>query len=203
MSLFNFRGDRYVVELTIEFDLTAIYKWLKTGATEKTGKDYWETIDKSEKDVWTDARQYHIDVLPNGQSRDMYFHRKKSIISNEINGFEINSDNSKWSFPNIEMLEWSYWNSFLCLKANKKSVLLAPLNKFAELQAFGRLKNATKYGEAEKIKAPVRFHPKSNQPIEFIEIFRTEIHPRCVGYENALASVHAQTSGFMGQTIEY
>jgi hypothetical protein len=51
MSLFNFGGDRYVMELTIAFNLTAIDEWLKTGATEKNGREYWDTIEKSKKEV--------------------------------------------------------------------------------------------------------------------------------------------------------
>jgi hypothetical protein len=134
----------------------------------------------------------------------MYFHRKKSIISNQIDGYELNSDKTEWFSSKIKILEWYYWrNQFLDLKVNEKTVLLAPLTEFAVLQASGRLKNATSYGEAEKIKVPVRFDSKSDQPIEFTEVVRTGSHPEGVGYENALASVYAQTSGLMGRKIEY
>ncbi|MCR4312539.1 MAG: hypothetical protein NUV56_04625, partial [Candidatus Uhrbacteria bacterium] len=56
------REDRRVVELAIEFNLTAIGKWLADSGS-------IAEIEKMEKD-WKDStiRSYYIDVLPNGQT---------------------------------------------------------------------------------------------------------------------------------------
>ncbi len=206
MSIFNFQGDRRVVALTIEFNLLAISEWLKSGASEKSGREYWDAIEKIEKEKFDVIRDYHIDVLPNGKASDMYFHRAKGIISNQIDGWEANIDGERWYADKVEMLEWYYWRNFLDLRANDKSILLVPLTDFGDLQMYGKIRNlgvVKEYGESELVKVPVRFVPNGDRALEFTHVSRTISHRQGVGYENALASVYAQSSGLMGREVEY
>ena len=82
--MFNTKKDRMVVEVTIEFNITAIGEWLKAG-----GK--FEDIDKIKREEyggWKDAvtQKYVIDMLPIGQESNAYYHRGKGVISQNISG---------------------------------------------------------------------------------------------------------------------
>ncbi|MCK5027713.1 MAG: hypothetical protein KAS07_04805 [Candidatus Pacebacteria bacterium] len=198
--MFNTKKDRYIIELAIEFNLSAINKWLN-----KSGKE--EDIAKISKDwgnddVWLN---YYIDVLPSGQSSDMYHHRKRGVISNNVGGTDFleNVDQNIEHFlksSNIKMLAWEPWREFLSLEVNKKLILLAPVEEFVELQVNRVLKNGgSPKDEEKKIKVPISFDDQNN-PEELIEIWRGSASNRSVGFSNALCSISASTLNF---EVEY
>jgi len=200
-TVFRSKKDRHVVELAIEFNLSAIHEWLDKGGeikdTEKMAKD-WDS----------DAviQSYFIDVLPNGNMSDMYFHRRKGIISSNVGGvdyFENVDENLKRFLNNtkIERLSWNYWRTSLGLTANQKPVLCVPLAELAKLQVAGEFEKGGYFEKAQKIKVPISYESAfENKPKEFIEVWRASNSPRSVGYKNALASVAASTLNF---EVEY
>ncbi|MGB2580337.1 MAG: hypothetical protein WBC83_01450, partial [Minisyncoccia bacterium] len=151
--MFGTKKDRGVVELVIEFNLAAISKWLNNNGETKD-------IEKIDND-WGEyavVRSYHIDVLPNGQVSDMYFHRQKGIIANIFGGTDylrnINEDLKKFlKNTKIETLSWSPQREGLSLSVNEKTILSVPLDEIIELQINRRLKNGRLdlFGEAQKI----------------------------------------------------
>lgn len=198
--MFNTKKDRQIVELCIEFNLTAIDKWL-----DKSGKV--EDIEKIPKDWNSDdvKLSYYIDILPNGQSGDMYFHRKKSVISGNVGGIDFleNVDEElEYYFRDskIKVLAWRPWRQFIGLDVNKEPILLAPVEEIVELQANGVLKNpGTIKDEDKKIQVPTLFDDHNN-PQRFTEIWRGSASNRSVGFSNALGSVSASTLNF---EVEY
>ena len=203
--MFNFKKDRVVVEVTIEFNITAIGEWLKAG-----GK--FEDIDKIKREkygAWKDAvtQKYVIDMLPIGQTSDAYFHRNKGVISQNIGGIDfLENANRDVKYiaekeAKISVLQWEMWRGCLGLKANKNLVLLTPpLTEVVELETKGVLsKPGWVKDEDTKIKVPVSFDDNNN-PKEFMEIWRGSASDRSLGYGNALAHVSFSTLNF---EVEY
>lgn len=198
--MFKPKTDRQIVELAIEFNLSAISKWLDEN-------DEIEDIEKIPKDWGSDAvtLSYYVDILPNGQNSDMYFHRKKGVISGNVGGIDFleNVDKDLEQFlksSQIKMLSWSPWRQFIGLDVNKKTILLAPVEEIVELQVNRVLKNGGSIKDEEKkIRVPLSFDDQNN-PKEFIEIWRGNASDRSVGFSNALGSVSASTLNF---EVEY
>lgn len=187
--MFKSKKDRYVVELAIKFNLSEIDKWL-----DKSGKI--KDIKKPPKDfngddVWL---SYYIDVLPNGQSSDMYYHRKKGVVSANYGGIDYlkNVDkNIEYFLKNskIERLSWSGWREFIGLDVNQKLILNAPVEEIVELQVNGVLKNGGSLRDKEKkIKVPVSFDDQNN-PKKFMEAWRISPSARSIIFSNALGSI--------------
>lgn len=204
--MFNTKKDRRVVEVTIEFNITAIGEWLNAG-----GK--FEDIDKIKREkygAWKDAvtQKYVIDMLPIGKTDNAYFHRNKRVISQNIGGIDFleNADSDiKYiaeKEAKIGMLQWDMWRGCLSLNANKNLILLTPpLTEVVELETTGVLSNPGRDLKAddEKIRVPVSFDDKNN-PKEFMEIWRGSASDRSLGYGNALAHVSFSTLNF---EVEY
>jgi len=204
--MFKLKKDRHVVEVTIEFNITAIGEWLKAG-----GK--FEDIDKIKREeygAWKDAvvQKYVIDMLPIGQTSNAYFHRNKGIISQNIGGIDF-LENAKDDIKyiaekeaKISIIAWDMWRGCLGLKANKNLILLTPpLAEVVELETTGKLVNPSVDVKAEdiKIKVPVSFDGENN-PKEFMEIWRGSASDRSLGYGNGLAHVSFSTLNF---EVEY
>jgi len=204
--MFNTKKDRLVVEVTIEFNITAIGQWLKAG-----GK--FEDIDKIKREeygAWKDAvvQKYVIDMLPIGQTSNAYFHRNKGIISQNIGGIDfLENANNDIKYiaekeAKISVLAWDMWRGCLGLKANKNLILLTPpITEVIELETTGKLANPSVDVKAEdtKIKVPVSFDDE-NKPKEFMEIWRGSASDRSLGYGNGLAHVSFSTLNF---EVEY
>jgi hypothetical protein len=204
--MFNTKKDRLVVEVTIEFNITAIGEWLKAG-----GK--FEDIDKIKREefgAWKDAitQKYVIDMLPIGQTSDAYFHRNKGVISQNIGGIDFlenAKDDVKYiaeKEAKISVLQWEMWRGCLGLKANKKNLILLtpPLTEVVELETTGKLSNpGSVRDEDTKVKVPVSFDD-NNKPKEFMEIWRGSASDRSLGYGNGLAHVSFSTLNF---EVEY
>ena len=203
--MFNFKKDRVVVEVTIEFNITAIGEWLKAG-----GK--FEDIDKIKREkygAWKDAvtQKYVIDMLPIGQTSDAYFHRNKGVISQNIGGIDfLENANRDVKYiaekeAKISVLQWEMWRGCLGLKANKNLILLTPpLTEVVELETKGVLsKPGGVRDEDTKIKVPTSFDDNNN-PKEFMDIWRGSASDRSLGYGNALAHVSFSTLNF---EVEY
>jgi len=203
--MFNTKKDRRVVEVTIEFNITAIGEWLKAN-----GK--FEDIDKIKREkygAWKDAitQKYVIDMLPIGQTSNAYFHRNKGVISQNISGIDF-LENAKEDIKyiaekesKIGVLAWDMWRGCLGLEANKNLILLTPpLTEVVELETKGVLsKPGGVRDEDTKIKVPVSFNDDKN-PKEFMEIWRGSASDRSLGYGNALAHVSFSTLNF---EVEY
>ena len=204
--MFNTKKDRRTVEITIEFNVTAIGEWLKAG-----GK--FEDIDKIKREkygAWKDAvtQKYVIDMLPIGQTSNAYFHRNKGVISQNIGGVDFleNANNDvkyiAQKEAKIGILAWEMWRGCLGVKANKNLILLTPpLTEVAKLETEGVLsrKSVDIRAEDTKIKVPVSFDDNNN-PKEFMEIWRGSASDRSLGYGNALAHVSFSTLNF---EVEY
>ncbi|KKS07574.1 MAG: hypothetical protein A2570_00450 [Candidatus Brennerbacteria bacterium RIFOXYD1_FULL_41_16] len=206
--MFNTKKDRMVVEITIEFNISAIGKWLKSG-----GK--FEDIDKLKRD-WKDAvtQKYVIDMLPIGQSSNAYFHRNKGVISQNIWGIDY-LENAKEDIKyiaekeaKIGMLSWDMWRGCLGLKAHKNLILLTPpLTEVVELETTGKLKKHEKASgdlrkamtEEIEINVPYSFDDNNN-PKEFMKVWRGSASDRSLGYGNALGHISFSTLNF---EVEY
>jgi len=203
--MFKTKKDRRVVEVAIEFNITAIGEWLKAG-----GK--FEEIDKikgEERGAWGDAviQKYVIDILPMGQTSDAYFHRNKGIISQNIGGIDF-LENAEEDVKyiaeketKIEVLQWEMWRGCLGLKANKNLILLTPpLTEVIELETKGVLsKSGGVNDEDVKIKVPISFNDDKS-PKEFMEIWRGSASDKSLGYGNSLAHVSFSTLNY---EVEY
>lgn len=200
--MFNIEKNSHVVELVIEFNLTAISKWLDSNCKivdiEQIEYNYKNTIIQS----------YYIDVLPNRPYNNMYFHRNKGVVSNNVGGIDhlenVNKDIKqfiKQSASKIQIIEWGYWFEYLFLHVNGKPILLVPIEEFQILQNGGILKNQSKKLGREKrlIEVPVSFK-KDGTATEHIQIWRNSSSSKSVGYNNTLGSVAASTLSF---EVEY
>jgi hypothetical protein len=207
--MFGIKKDRRVVEVTIEFNITAIGDWLKAG-----GK--FENIDKIKREeygAWGDAvvQKYVIDMLPIGQTSNAYFHRNKGVISQNISGIDfLENINEELKYiikkeAKIGMLSWGMWRGCLSLNVEgngqKNMVLLTPpLTDVVELDINGRLTNSgSPADDAVKIKVPVSFDDQ-NKPKEFMDVWRGSPSKESVGFGNALGHVSFSVLNF---EVEY
>ena len=203
--MFNTKRDRRVVEVTIEFNITAIGEWLKAG-----GK--FEDIDKIKREkfgAWGDVvtQKYVIDMFPIGKKDNAYFHRNKGVISQNIGGidfFENANEDIKFiatKEAKIGVLQWEIWRGCLGLKAHKNLILLTPpLNEVVELETAGSLSQSGRITDEDiKIKVPVSFDDNNN-PKEFMDVWRGSNNDRSLGYGNALGHVSFSTLNF---EVEY
>lgn len=201
--MFNTKKDRRVVEVTIEFNISAIGQWLSTG-----GK--FEDIDKIDRE-WKDAvtQKYVIDMFPIGQSDNAYYHRNKGVISQNISGIDF-LDDAKEDIKyiakkeaKIEMLSWDMWRGCLGLNIQGnaiKSIMLLtpPLTEVVELETTGKLKKAPTnlmkaMTEEIEIDVPYSFDD-SNNPKEFMKVWRWSPNDRLLRYGNALGHISFSTS---------
>lgn len=203
--MFNTKKDRSVIEVTIEFNITAIGEWLKAGAK-------FEDIDKIKREkygAWGDpvTQKYVIDMLPIGQSSNSYFHRNKGVISQNIGGIDFLENASRdikyiaEKEAKIGVLQWEMWRGCLGLKVNKNLILLTPpLTEVVELETKGVLSKPGRIMDKDvKIKVPYSFDDE-NKPKEFMEIWRGSASDRSLGYGNGLAHVSFSTLNF---EVEY
>ncbi len=210
--MFNTKKDRRVVEITIEFNITAIEEWLKAG-----GK--FEDIDKIKREkygAWKDAvtQKYVIDMLPIGQTSNAYFHRNKGVISQNIGGIDfLENANGDVKYiaeeeAKISVLQWDMWRGCLRLVANKNLILLTPpLIEVVEIETTGKLKEHEKASgdlrkamtEEIEIDVPYSFDDNNN-PKEFMKIWRGSASHRSLGYGNALGHISFSTLNF---EVEY
>lgn len=205
--MFN-KKDRHVIELIIKFNLTTINEWLNNG-NKKNKINKVEDFEENEKhwDILTNdiIRSYYIDVLPNGQNSDMYFHREKGVFSENISGDDLleNVDEKTKLFienTKIENLSWSFWHQYLTFDVNTFNpdnvgglLFSIPLEKIVELQSSGRVKHHTEYTnlllrDTKKIKVPVSFD-SANQPKKSIEVWEIVDNQKVVKYSNTFCSV--------------
>ena len=214
--MFNTKKDRRVVEVTIEFNITAIGGWLKAG-----GK--FKDIDKIKREkygAWGDAvtKKYVIDMLPIGQTSNAYFHRNKGVISQNISGFDC-LENAKEDIKYIAQkeakigkLSWDMWRGCLGLNVQGKTersmiLLTPPLTEVVELERTGRIGRHEKattdivkaITEEIEIDVPYSFDDNNN-PKEFMKVWRGSASDRSLGYGNALAHVSFSTLNF---EVEY
>ncbi len=198
--MFGSKKDRKIVELVIEFNLDAISRWIADDGE-------IEDIEKMEKN-WKNCliRTYRIDVLPNGQMSNMYFHREKGLISSNMGGIDF-LENTHASMKNfceknkIQILGWERWREYLSLRINKKPILLVPIKEFGIIQTGGKLDNQAKIlGREERaVQVPISFS-EDGKPKNHIQIWRSSASSESVGYSNALASVSASILNF---EVEY
>lgn len=225
--MFKSKKDRKVLEINIEFNLTAINKWLSENGEIKD----IEITSKSWEDCF--VRFYNIDVLPNGENSDMYFHREKNIISNNIGGIDYLEGSesglvrmeknlkyaSKFSYDEISRddainflknkneihtISWRRWREFISFEINQKPIILVPINEFGILMLEGKLKNTREFGKERKdgeilIDVPVLFS-ENDQPTEHIQVLRSSQTGESISYKNALCCVSASTLSF---EVEY
>jgi hypothetical protein len=200
--MFNLKKDRKVVEITIEFNITAISKWLKAGAK-------IEEIDKIDN-VWKNSitQTYMIDMLPIGDNTDAYYHRAKNIINQNISGRDTlkNIDEQTKSYivrlaPEIKNLTWNLWRGSLCLNVwalgQDHPIFLSPsMDELVELHTKGEISNRKALGhESSKISVPISYND-DNTPREFMEIHRSSTCSQSVGYHNGLGSVSFSVLNF-------
>lgn len=201
--MFGTKKDRNVIELEITFNITAIEDWLKKDGDIKDVEKQNPEWDYS-GDVF---KSYIIDVLPNGNSADMYFHREKNLFARSVGGIDFNFSTGHNNLreiikhAGINALEWRVWRQSLSLSANRKPVLLVPLDEIVELQVNGKLNNRKSLREDELIKVPLVYESATENLVkEYVGVWRNSASDRSIGYKNALASVSAHTLNF---EVEY
>jgi len=207
--MFGTKKDRRVVEVTIEFNITAIGEWLKEG-----GK--FEAIDKIKREeygAWGDAvvQKYVIDMLPIGQTSNAYFHRNKGVISQNIGGIDfLENINEEIKYiitkeAKIGMLSWGMWRGCLSLtvQGNKQKnmiLLTPPLTEVVELEVNGGITNSGSLKDEDiKIRVPVSFDDQ-NKPKEFMDVWRGSASKESLGFGNALGHVSFSILNF---EVEY
>jgi hypothetical protein len=205
--MFNIE-DRRVVEITIEFNITGIIEWLKSG-----GK--FEDIDKIKRDEygsWGDSitQKYVIDMLPIGKTSNAYYHRSKNLVSQNLSGIDyLGKVDEETKFllrkDEIQTLEWSIWRGSLLLMIHGKKgreIIFAtpPLTEVIELETKGKLNNGGSLKDNDqKIKVVISLN-EDGTPKESMEIWRGSASDRSLGYGNALGHVSFSTLNF---EIEY
>lgn len=197
---FKPKSDRRVLEITIEFNLEAISKWLNLG-----GK--FEDIEKIPRD-WKNpvSKKYVIDMLPIGEESNAYLHRNLGVISQNIAGVDfldaVNGNEKYFTKDkDVEMLSWDLHGGRFRLIVDYKEkgnviFLTPPLTEVIELENTGKLKphekssNDLRKAMTEEIEIPIPCSDgKNNEPIEYAKVWRYSGNNKFLRYSNALGRV--------------
>lgn len=145
LSMFNTKPDRRVVEINIEFNVSGILDWLKSG-----GKP--EDIDKIDRN-WGNAitQKYVIDMMPIGKTSNAYYHRSKGLVSQRLEGTDyLSKADEDLKFhakkQGLETFEWKIWKGCLLLMVQvngKRNIISATpvLTEVVELETKGKIDN--------------------------------------------------------------
>lgn len=190
--MFNTKPDRRVVEITIQFNMSGIFDWLKSG-----GKS--EDIDKIDRN-WgnTITQKYIIDMLPIGKTSNAYYHRSKGLISQNLGGvdyFGTADEEMKLYTEDLGLgaLEWSIWKGCLLLmiqvNGNRKIICATPaLTEVVDLETKGRINNTGSLRDDDiKMCVPISLDDQGN-PKDFIDTWKWYgiVGNSSVGYGNGL-----------------
>lgn len=205
--MFNTK-DRQVVEICIEFNITAIIDWLKSG-----GK--FEDIDQIKREEfgsWGNAttQKYLIDMIPIGKNSNVYYHRRKNLISQNISGIDFLGtlgEETKFFLKRagVQALEWRQRKGSLLLMIHTEKggelILTTPLlTEVVELETKGGLSNpGSLQNEDQKMKTAVSFN-QDGTPREYMEIWRGSASSQSLGYGNGLGHISFSTLNFQ---VEY
>lgn len=206
--MFNTK-DRSVVEITIEFNVTAIVEWLKSGGKFKD----IDKIKREEYGSWGDSitQKYIIDMLPIGKTDNAYYHRSKGLISQNISGIDfLEKTNEETKFLLKEkdaqmFFQWRIWKGSIILMVHSKDIkeiifATPPLIEAIELETKGKLINGGNLrDEDQKIKVAVCLNEDGTAK-ESLDIWRGSASSQSLGYGNALGHVSFSTLNF---EIEY
>lgn len=205
--MFSSNKDRVVVEVVVEFNISAIAKWLNSGGN----LDDIDGIERKWRDVV--VQSYAIDMFPVGRNSNAYYHRNKGIISQNIGGVDFlhhardQVRHLTEEAAQIGMLSWDMWRGCLSLtvqgndRDRRDLIMLTPLlTEVAELEATGKVsqhENASedllkRSTEEIEIDAPYSFDD-ANHPKAFIKVWRTSSNSKSLSYGNALGRVSFST----------
>jgi hypothetical protein len=143
--MFNIKPDRRVVEITIEFNVSKILRWLESGAKP-------EDVDKIERDWTSDiTKKYIIDMIPIGKTSNAYYHRSKGVISQRFDGTDyLSKVDEDFKFQTkkqgLETLQWTIWKGCILLMVQvngKRNIISATpvLTEVVELETKGKIDN--------------------------------------------------------------
>lgn len=199
--MFGNKKDRHVVEISIEFNITAIGRWLKSGA------EFADIVNLDRDWLHAGIQRYVIDMFPIGQESNAYLHRNKGVISQNIAGIDrlgnMNNEEIKWRIEKqaeVEKLEWEMWRGGLTLHVwgikNTEGYpifLTPPLTEIVELERSGKIKSHEKVPilavrKETEVDVPYSFDDNNN-PKEFTKVWRWSGNAEEVSFSNALGRV--------------
>lgn len=208
--MFNLKKeDRRTIEVTIQFNLTRILQWLKSGGSiENINKinHGWDTNDIVQK--------YVIDIIPIERASNAFYHRNKGAISQQIAGTDYlrNIDESLKLFNRKQRLQAFKWKMsrvqgrgiLLMVEVDEevKVILLTPeLTEVVELENKGKIENARNSTDDTKMSISTTID-NDGKPQEFIDIWKWHGFPSYLSivYGNGLGRVSFEIPHF---DIEY
>lgn len=193
--MFNIKPDRRVVEITIQFNVSGILEWLKSG-----GKP--EDIDKIDRD-WGNAitQKYVIDMIPIGKTSNAYYHRDKGLISQQIEGTDhLSRADEDLKFhakkQGLDTFEWKMWKGCLVLMVQvngKRNIISATpvLTEVVELETKGKINNIGNLRDDDiKMRVAISTDDEGNIK-EFMDVWKWYgfLGNSSVGYGTALGRV--------------
>ncbi|TSC79131.1 MAG: hypothetical protein G01um101425_768 [Candidatus Peregrinibacteria bacterium Gr01-1014_25] len=200
--MFGHKKDRHVVELIVQFNLTAIDTWLHDGAkieNIEVGKK-WQTEDI--------IKSYFVDILPSGNNSLIFFHRESKKFANSLAASDwINiedlmkvksSSKSHGKKNEIQGFEWEFWHDFICtyvhVNGTRAYLLAAPFDEIYRLHTVGELETKKFEGDSNVIEVPSRWDEKGGYDYKNSLKIQRRCNQRSVGYSNSLACVSANVS---------
>ena len=201
--------DRRIIEISIRFNLTGIFKWLEAGAKRediiKIDRDYGDSFIKS----------YIIDMIPIGKTSNAFYHRGKGLISESLDGIDDlrNLDEESKSYLKKQSLDtlnlqWRILQGQLelIITVNEKVYIIAVtpiLTEVAELESTGEIKSSKESSDNDdiKISVPISFN-KDGSIKDSIDMWKSYafLGHSSVSYHNGLGSVSFSVPHF---NVEY
>lgn len=205
--MFKKQQPKYIIEFQIDFNLSEVANWLKEGGNIKNlGKEEPHWYGKVIED-WRSPllNSYIIDVVPSSLGIDSYYHRRAGRITNNIGGIDYlgNAPEHIRNFceeNDIHKFEWSLWRQYISVSVNDKLALIAPLDKFVELQVNQTLSLDSFIGDAIKkgnlkLDVPVSFNDDGAVK-ETIPVWHGTASSKSIGYLNDIVSISGHTLNF-------
>ncbi len=183
---FRKKKDKYVLRLQIGFNLYEIANWLNSDLTEIPAVSYvkWDS---------PTIQKYTIFVLPIGVNTDCYYHKNINEFSHSVSAlYNLRGGNHPQinlekfcERHKVEWLEWEFWGGSLAIAADRKLIMLAPLDEAIPLQGNGYTSYTSRgRNETELIDVPTSFNDEGI-PEGHIEIHKS-IDNRGVIYSNQI-----------------
>lgn len=198
---------RYIIEFEISFNLTAIADWIKAGSDIKElgqKPPNWYRSEDGES-LQPVCNEYRIDVLPYAEGFDAYYHRRANQLSNNISGTDY-LNNATEEIKNycerngIHDFRWETWNQYITASVNDQFLMMAPINKFIELQTNGKLSDGSFIGtridnEQVRIDVPLALNEDGTAK-KTMPVWHGTASPKSTGYMNDVVSISGHVLNF-------
>lgn len=191
--MFNTKKDKYIVNVSIDFDVYEIERRIK-------GNKSLLALTEDEKKpsfIYKQDHNINIDFLPYGKNTIAYYHRNDNSFSQAFSKQQVPLDDNlkvSWSFRGNQVT--------VILETEEKSELLLvtpTLQEVEELMSYGKIKNNKDLRDFGEEKVTINL--SKNETAEVMKSGAGGVSESYVGFRNDVCGISFSTTYYEGTVI--